>query len=347
MTGGVPSPGSEVPANPSETLNSQLSTLNPPPVRMAVVGVGHLGRHHARVAAGLPGVDLVGIHDRNAARADEVAREFSLRILPDLEAVAREAEAAVVATPTVSHASVSGFLLERGLDVMVEKPITASLREADDLLSLARARGRIVQVGHVERYNPAVEAALAMVTAPLFIEVHRLGIFTRRSLDVDVVLDLMIHDLQIVQALAGGRGAVEIRAAGLPVLTPLLDIANARVAFEGGCVANLTASRVSAKKVRKLRIFAPELYVSVDMQARTVKAFRLSREKGEPEIVLAEVPVPAEEPLARELADFARAVRTRREPLVSGESGRAALALAEEVLEAIAKHRLSTEGVRA
>src|SRR5450759_1341066 len=218
---------------------------------------------------------------------------------------------------------------------MIEKPITASLREADDLLALARAGGRIVQVGHVERYNPAVEAALAMVTAPLFIEVHRLGIFTRRSLDVDVVLDLMIHDLQIVQALAGGR-AVEIRAAGLPVLTPLLDIANARVAFEGGCVANLTASRVSAKKVRKLRIFAPELYVSVDMQARTVKAFRLSRKNGEPEIVQEDVSVPNEEPLARELADFARAVRTRREPLVSGESGRAALALAENVLEAIA-----------
>jgi predicted dehydrogenase len=316
------------------------------PVRLAVVGVGHLGRHHARVAASLPGVALVGIHDHNAGRADEVAREFGLRILPDLEAVAREAEAAVVATPTVSHASVSGLLLERGLDVMVEKPITASVREADGLLALARKRGRIVQVGHVERYNPAVEAGLALVRAPLFIEVHRLGIFTRRSLDVDVVLDLMIHDLQIVQTLVGGR-AVEIRAAGLPVLTPLPDIANARVAFEGGCVANLTASRISAKKVRKLRIFAPEIYVSVDMQARTVKTFRLSREKGEPEIVPEDVLVPDEEPLARELADFAGAVRTRREPLVSGESGRAALALAEEVLEAIARQRLSSQGVRA
>ena len=331
MTGGVQSPGS-----------------NPPPVRIAVVGVGHLGRHHARVASALPGVELVGIHDKNAERAAEVAREFGLRILPGLEAVAEQAQASVVATPTSSHAEIASFLLERGLDVMIEKPITASLREADDLLALARAGGRIVQVGHVERYNPAVEAALAMVTAPLFIEVHRLGIFTRRSLDVDVVLDLMIHDLQIVQALAGGR-AVEIRAAGLPVLTPLLDIANARVAFEGGCVANLTASRVSAKKVRKLRIFAPELYVSVDMQARTVKAFRLSRKNGEPEIVQEDVSVPNEEPLARELPDFARAVRTRREPLVSGESGRAALALAENVLEAIARHRLATEreGVRA
>jgi predicted dehydrogenase len=318
----------------------------PDPVRLAVVGVGHLGRHHARVAASLPGATLVGIHDHNGRRADEVAREFDLRTLPDLEAVAREAEAAVIATPTVSHAAVAGFLLERGLDVMVEKPITASLREADDLLALARARGRIVQVGHVERYNPAVETALAMVARPLFIEVHRLGVFTRRSLDVDVVLDLMIHDLQIVQALAGGP-AVEIRAAGLPVLTPLLDIANARIAFEGGCVANLTASRVSFSKVRKLRIFAPELSVSVDMQARTVKAFRLSREKGGAEIVPSEVPVPDEEPLVRELADFARAVRTRQEPLVSGDSGRNALALAGGVLEAIARHRLAFEGVRA
>jgi predicted dehydrogenase len=318
----------------------------PEPVRLAVVGVGHLGRHHARVAASLPGATLVGIHDHNRERQAAVAAEFGLRELPDLDAVAREAEAAVVATPTVSHAAVAGFLLERGLDVMVEKPITADLREADELLALARSRGRIVQVGHVERYNPAVETALAMVARPLFIEVHRLGIFTRRSLDVDVVLDLMIHDLQIVQALAGGT-AVEIRAAGLPVLTPLLDIANARIVFEGGCEANLTASRVSPRKVRKLRIFAPDLSVSVDMQARTVKAFHLSRDKGEPEILPSEVPVPDEEPLARELADFARAVRTRGQPLVSGDSGRRALALAGEVLDAIEKHRLAFEGVRA
>ena len=315
-------------------------------VRLAVVGVGHLGRQHARVAASLPGVKLVGIHDHNSDRVSEVAREFGLRILPNLEAVAQEAEAAIVATPTSSHAEISTFLLERGLDVLVEKPITASLREADGLLALARAKGRIVQVGHVERYNPAVEAALSVVRAPLFIEVHRLGVFTRRSLDVDVVLDLMIHDLQIVQALAGGK-AVEIRAAGLPVLTPRLDIANARIAFEGGCVANLTASRVSAKKVRKLRVFAHALYVSVDMQSRTVKTFRISREKGEPEIVPAELSVAAEEPLAREIADFARASRLRQPPLVPGEAGRDALALAQDVLEAVERHRLSTEGARA
>ncbi len=314
-------------------------------MRLAVVGVGHLGRHHARVAASLPGIELVGIHDRNSDRANEIGREFGLRILPDLTAVAQEAEAAIVATPTVSHAEVSAFLLERGLDVLVEKPITASLREADGLLALARAKGRIVQVGHVERYNPAVQAALSVVRAPLFIEVHRLGVFTRRSLDVDVVLDLMIHDLQIVQSLAGGR-TVEIRAAGLPVLTPRLDIANARIAFEGGCVANLTASRVSAKKVRKLRVFAPALYVSVDMQSRTVKTFRLSREKGEPQIVAAEIPVGQEEPLAREIADFVRASRLRQPPLVPGEAGREALALAQDVLGAVEHHRLTMEEAR-
>ncbi len=316
------------------------------PIRLAVVGVGHLGRHHARVAASLPGVTLVGIHDHNPERAREVAGEFGLRILPGLEAVAGEAEAAIVATPTVSHAEVSSFLLERGLDVLVEKPITATLREADALLALAREKGRIVQVGHIERYNPAVEAALSVVRSPLFIEVHRLGTFTRRSLDVDVVLDLMIHDLQIVQSLVGGR-PVEIRAAGLPVLTPRLDIANARIAFEGGCVANLTASRVSTQKVRKLRVFAPALYVSVDMQSRTVKAFRLSRENGEPEIVAAELAVAPEEPLAREIADFARASRLRQAPLVPGEAGREALALAQEVLEAVDRHRLTAEGARA
>ena len=315
-------------------------------IRLAVVGVGHLGRHHARVAASLPGIQLAGIHDHNEDRAGEVAREFGLPVLSSLAAVAEAADAAVVATPTASHLEISVYLLDRGLDVLVEKPIAASVREADELLDRARAAGRIVQVGHVERYNPAVQAAFGLIRAPLFVEVHRLSVFTRRSLDVDVVRDLMIHDLQIVQSLAGGAVA-EIRAVGLPVLTPRLDIANARIAFEGGCVANLTASRVSASKVRKLRIFAPELYVSVDMQERTIRAMRLRRGGAEPEIVPAEVSVPEEEPLARELADFARAARTRQQPLVSGKSGRDALALAEEVLGEIERHRVAAEGVRA
>jgi predicted dehydrogenase len=311
-------------------------------VRLAVVGVGHLGRHHARVASSLAGLRVVGVHDHHPGRAEEIAREFSLRVLSNFEQIAEEAEAVVVATPTVTHAEIAGFFLDRGLHVLVEKPIAADLAHAEDLVQRARRAGRVLQVGHVERYNPAIEAALALVAAPRFIEVHRLGVFTLRSLDVDVVLDLMIHDLQIVSALVG-RPVREVRAAGVPVLTPKLDIANARLAFEGGCVANLTASRVSAEKVRKCRVFAPSIYVSVDMQAQSVSAFRLRRESGRPEILPVPVAVSREEPLSRELADFRRAVAEGSRPLVSGEDGRDALALAERVLDAVETHRSTLE----
>jgi len=311
-------------------------------VRLAVVGVGHLGRHHARVASSLAGLRVVGVHDHHPGRAEEIAREFSLRVFSNFEQIAEEAEAVVVATPTVTHAEIAGFFLDRGLHVLVEKPIAADLAHAEDLVQRARRAGRVLQVGHVERYNPAIEAALALVAAPRFIEVHRLGVFTLRSLDVDVVLDLMIHDLQIVSALVG-RPVREVRAAGVPVLTPKLDIANARLAFEGGCVANLTASRVSAEKVRKCRVFAPSIYVSVDMQAQSVSAFRLRRESGRPEILPVPVAVSREEPLSRALADFRRAVVEGSRPQVSGEDGRDALALAERVLEAVEIHRTTLE----
>jgi predicted dehydrogenase len=311
-------------------------------IRLAVVGVGHLGRHHARVAASLSGVRVVGVHDHHPGRAQEVAGEFSLPILLDLDAVASEAEAVVVATPTVTHAEIAGFFLDRGLHVLVEKPMASGVAEADDLLSRARRHRVVLQVGHVERYNPAIQAALDLSTSPRFIEVHRLGVFSPRSLDVDVVLDLMIHDLQIVSTLVG-RAVREIRAAGVPVLTPKLDIANARLAFEGGCVANLTASRVSADKVRKCRVFAPSIYISVDMQSQSVSAYRLSRDSGRPEIHPVAVSVSREEPLARELADFRRAIAEGGRPLVSGEDGRDALVLAERVLEAVEEHRNTLE----
>ena len=311
-------------------------------VRVAVVGVGHLGRHHARIAACTPGARLAGVLDRKPDRAADVAREFGSRPLPDLDAVAAESDAVVVATPTVSHAEIACALLARGRDVMVEKPMAASVEEADRILSAA-GKDRVVGVGHVERYNPAIEAALGLARNPGFVEVHRLGVFTRRSLDVDVVLDLMIHDLQIVRALAGAP-AREVRAAGVPVLTPKVDIANARIAFDGGCVANLTASRVSTEKVRKCRIFAPSLYVSVDMQEQSLKALRLARDGGEPRIVPVEVEISRGEPLAREMADFVRAVRERSDPLVSGAVGRDALALAGQVQTAIAEHRRELGG---
>jgi predicted dehydrogenase len=314
-------------------------------VRLAVVGVGHLGRHHARVAASLAGIRMVGVHDHHPGRAEEVGREFSLPILPDVNAVASEAEAVVVATPTVTHAEIAGFFLDRGLHVLVEKPIAARVTEADDLLARARRARRILQVGHVERYNPAIEAALGLVSSPRFIEVHRLGVFTARSLDVDVVRDLMIHDLQIVSSIVG-RPVREIRAAGVPVLTETLDIANARLAFEGGCVANLTASRVSAEKVRKCRVFAPSLYVSVDMQAQSVSAWRLAGGPSGPEIHPVAVPVSREEPLARELAGFRRAIVDGVRPLVDGEDGRDALLLAERVIDAVEQHRAKLEEAR-
>ncbi|MEP6471553.1 MAG: Gfo/Idh/MocA family oxidoreductase, partial [Acidobacteriota bacterium] len=306
------------------------------------VGVGHLGRHHARLASSLAGFQVVGVHDHHPGRAAEVAREFSLPVLADFDEVARQAEAVVVATPTVSHAEVSRFFLDRGLHVLVEKPMTASLVEADDLVARARKAGRVLQVGHVERYNPAIQAALSLVESPRFIEVHRLGVFTARSLDVDVVLDLMIHDLQIVSAFVG-RPVREVRAAGVPVLTPKLDIANARLEFDGGCVANLTASRVSVEKVRKCRVFAPSMYVSIDMQAQSVSAVRLIREGGRAEMHPVPVSVSREEPLARELADFRRAVVDGTRPLVSGEDGRDALALAERVVAAVESHRAALE----
>lgn len=304
-------------------------------VRVAVVGVGHLGRHHARIAASMRGVRCVGLLDRHAGRAEEVGREYGVPVLSSLEEVAALAEAVVVATPTVTHAEIALELMARGCDVLVEKPMTATLAEADALLACARTNGRVMQVGHVERYNPAVQAALDLATDVRYVEVHRLGVFTSRSLDVDVVLDLMIHDLQIVRAIAG-EDAVDVRAVGMPVLTPQIDMANARIAFAGGCVANLTASRVSSDKVRTFRIFAPALSLSVDMQAQSVQAYRLTRETGAAQIVPVPVPVERGEPLAREMADFVTCVRERGTPLVSGGVGRDALALAARVQEAIA-----------
>jgi len=309
---------------------------------MAVVGVGHLGRQHARVAARTPGVALVGVHDRHADRAEDVARTEATAVLRRREDVAETAEAVVVATPTASHAELATFFLERGLHVLVEKPMASSLPEAEVLVALARSRGRVLEVGHVERYNPAVEAALGRLGTPLFIEGHRLAAPTPRSLDIDVVLDLMIHDLQIVDALVR-RPVREVRAAGLPVLTDRVDIANARIEFEGGCVANLTASRVSTEPMRKLRIFAPPLYCSIAMHGRTVSAHRLVREGGRPLVAEEPISVAPSDSLGREIADFAAAVRGRGEPVVSGEAGRDALALAERVREAIERHRAGAE----
>jgi predicted dehydrogenase len=292
-------------------------------------------------------VRLLGVVDRDLARADAVAQEFGCRAFGSLEQLLTthsEVQAASVAVPTVSHLEVARELLQAGVDVLIEKPLAAALGEADQLIQMAGRLERIGQVGHLERFNPAVRATIPLVTQPMFFEAHRLSVFTPRSLDVDVVLDLMIHDLDVVLALVNSP-VKEIRAVGLPILSPKIDIANVRMAFESGCVANFTASRVSTEQVRKLRFFQPRQYISLDYSRQDVLLFSVGGD-GEvpgnpsvnPQIKVTQPPVTAEEPLHAELKSFLDAVRTRNRPLVPLEDGRRALAVALDVVEAIREH---------
>ncbi|HEV2385795.1 MAG TPA: Gfo/Idh/MocA family oxidoreductase [Candidatus Acidoferrales bacterium] len=305
-------------------------------VRVAVVGAGDFGRHHARVYSGLEGAELAGVLDTNRARAEAVAREFGAEPLSDLESVARRAQAASVAVPTADHAAVATWLLERGVDVLVEKPIASSVGQASQIIEAAERRGRILQAGHVERFNPALEAAARIASGPLFFEVHRLGVFTPRSLDVDVVYDVMIHDLDILLALAGTVS--EVKAVGIPVVTDKVDIAHARLEFDTGAVANVTASRISTERVRKLRFFQRHEYISVDYARRDALRIRAAEPGPPPRFEFEQLPVEDEEPLRAELRAFLEAVRTRRTPVVDGRAGRDALVLADRVMAAIAEH---------
>ena len=309
----------------------------PDVVRAGVVGVGALGRQHARVWAGAPDATLAGVYDTDASRAAVVAGERGCRAYPDLGSLLAETDAVSVAVPTVFHHEVACRALAAGCSVLVEKPITATLAEADDLVARAVARGAILQVGHIERFNPATAALLTAGRGARFVEVHRLGSFSPRSLDVDVVLDLMVHDLDIVLAL-DGSDPVQIEAVGVPVLTPRVDIANARLRFASGLIANLTASRVSLEKVRKFRVFAPRTYVSADFTAREAQIYRLEGDEGTPRIASTRQGAPDQEPLRLQIEAFARAVRDRSEPLVTGDDGRRALALALAILERVAEH---------
>jgi len=302
-------------------------------IRAAVVGVGSLGQHHARVYATLPGCRLAGVYDVDPARAGEVAERHGAPRLERLRDVIAESDAVSVAVPTVDHHRVARALLEAGKDVLVEKPITSTLDEADDLIRLAEQRKAVLQVGHIERFNPATDVLRKATRDPRFIEVHRLGSFSARSLDIDVVLDLMIHDLDIVLAL-DGSDPVQVDAVGVPVLTPRVDIANVRLRFASGLIANLTASRVSAERVRKFRVFFPRTYISVDFAAREAQVYRLvTTEGGASEIAVERTAAPGEEPLKRQLAAFLAAVRDRTAPVVSGADGRRALSLARTILD--------------
>lgn len=313
-------------------MEAALNSLGTSPLRVGVFGTGSMGRNHVRLLSSLPGAELVGVYDPNPEAAGAVAREHGARVFPSLEALAAEIEAAVVAVPTVAHADMGCALLERGLHVLIEKPLAASLEEADRLLEAAG--GQVLAVGHVEFFNPAVQALLSVGSAPRFVEIQRLGVFSPRSLDVDVVLDLMIHDLQILHALDPSPVA-EIRATGIAVLSHRIDIANVRVELASGCVTNLTASRVSSERARKLRAFLPNRYYSLDYQAQEIKGYRLEDAGGERRILPDDLPVERAEPLKRELESFLAACRGEDVPRVDGAQGRRALETALAVVEAI------------
>jgi predicted dehydrogenase len=306
-------------------------------IRAAVVGAGEFGRNHARVYRTLPGTELVGVYDQDPERARSVAAEFKTRALRSLEEVCEQVEAASVAVPTIVHAEVGCRLLECGLDVLVEKPMAATLTEADALLDSARRGKRILQVGHVERFNPAVIAVEPILNRPLFFEVHRLGVFTPRSLDVEVIFDLMIHDLDILLALVK-EPVTELKAVGIPVLTDKVDIAHARLEFAGGAVANVTASRVSTERVRKMRFFQQHEYISLDYARRDALRVGVKTPGPQPEFSYEKLPAPNVEPLQAELQAFTDAVRTRREAHTNGAAGRAALELATRVMASIQEH---------
>jgi len=299
-------------------------------VRAGIVGTGYLGRLHARILTEMPEADVVGFVETDDAVAAELSAALKIKRFASVAELAREIDCAVVATPTTTHFAVAQELLQAGCDVMVEKPITPGADEARQLIELAAAKGRVLQVGHVERYNPAITAVAPLLHDVRFVEAERLGVFVGRSLDIDVLLDLMIHDLNLVLSLLGQK-VVDVRAVGVAVLTDKVDITNVRLELEHGTVANLTASRVSQDRVRKIRFFGREAYVSVDTKEQEVKGYRLEGKTIQP----IAVQVTKQEPLRAELEAFLGCVRTRSRPLVSGEDGLAAVELAIRVAQAI------------
>ena len=321
----------------SSAISGEFSTAgDPSPTRVGVIGVGHLGRHHARLLSSMTGVKLAAVVDLIEERAAAAAAAAHADVLTDSRQLLGRVDAVTIAVPTVDHLAVARPFLERGVHVLVEKPMTSSVDEADEMVALARASGATLAVGHTERFNPAVGAALRVLDRPRFIEVHRLSGFPERSLDIDVVFDVMIHDLDIIAAV-DASDAVSVEAIGVPVLTDRIDIANARLKLASGCVANITASRISRDKVRKVRFFQRDMYVSVDYAEQELDVWRLRPRPGDrPAIEGGAVEIAKDEPLRLELVDFVGAIRERRSPLVPGEQGRRALALAAQVKQAIA-----------
>lgn len=302
-------------------------------LRAAVVGVGHLGRHHARILSSVDGAALTAVVDVNEPRAREIAAATGARALTDAGDLDGQVDLVSIATPTETHAAIACRFLRRGIPVLVEKPLARTVAEADAIIRAAEEGGAALAVGHTERFNPAVIAARPAVRHPRFVEVHRLGTFPDRSLDIDVVFDLMIHDLDLVLSIVGSE-VESIDALGVPVLTDRFDIANARIRFASGCVANITASRISRDRTRKIRFFQRDAYISIDTGSKEAEVYRLVRHPDRrPSIDGGKIAVPDGEPLRNELQDFVDAVRFGRPPLVGGADGRRAVALAAEITE--------------
>jgi predicted dehydrogenase len=306
------------------------------PLRAGVIGVGHLGQHHARLYASLPGAQLVGVTDQSVERAQMIADRHQARVFRTADELLPYVDVVSVAVPTSSHYAVAKSCLQAGKHVLIEKPIAAMPAEAQELVQLAKQRGCCVQVGHSERFNPVMALMRPHIGQPVFIEGHRLSSFSERGTDVDVVLDLMIHDLDLVLSMNPGP-VEEVRAAGVAVLSSSVDIANARIQFRNGCVANLTSSRVSTNKMRRLRLFQRDSYVSIDFQTRQGMISRRHAKTGERSTIdIEQFQGRDEEPLKLQLASFLHAVGTGTRPVVSGEDGAAAVEVAHQVLQAIA-----------
>ena len=307
-------------------------------IRIGVIGVGHLGKYHVQKYKAIPGVELVGVADINLDRANEIARQYNTRAFGTHQEILGMVEGVSLAVPTEMHFDVAKDILSKGIHLLIEKPITYRLEPADTLIRMADEKGVVLQVGLVERFNPAVAKMESLLNTPLFLESHRMNVFTTRGTDVDVVLDLMIHDLDIILHNVPSE-VTEVHSVGMSVITGKTDIANVRLVFENGTVANLTASRVSDKTLRKIRVFQPDAYLAVDCARREISITRLEGEvvpnQGFPQVTSNKIEFPNSDPLADQISSFVNAINNGLEPVVTGRDGRKALKVALGIINQI------------